>query len=85
MARGASGTPWWGARQGGRCEGAVRGGRAPAGAESGRGWVDTVGGKGRLIFLYSGFAKLRVAELLVELDRFAEPHVLQNLALFEVA
>jgi|RhiMethySRZTD1v2_1073278.scaffolds.fasta_scaffold2057830_2 hypothetical protein len=51
-----------------------------------------------LIFLYSyalayeapnavlqGFATLRVAKLLVELDRFAEPHVLQNLALFEVA
>jgi hypothetical protein len=78
--------PWEGARQGGRCEGAGRRqARAPGGAESGRGWADAVSGKGCLIFLYSGFAKLRVAELLVELDRFAEPHVLQNLALFEVA
>ena len=34
--------------------------------------------------ILQGFATLRVAKLLVELDRFAEPHVLQNLALFEV-
>jgi hypothetical protein len=59
--------------------------RGHQGEQSSRGWADAVSGKGRLIFLYSGFAKLRVAELLVELDRFAEPHVLQNLALFEVA
>ena len=42
-ARGASGTPWWGARQGGRREGAGRRqARAPAGAE----WHGG-GGRGR--------------------------------------
>jgi hypothetical protein len=46
-ARGASGTPWWGARQGGRREWC---GPTPGAGTSGRReWADAVGGKGRLI------------------------------------